>query len=305
MGRQYKGNKGTKTVFDVLGAILSAIGLVFVVIGILQSGEYGWVTATKDFKIGDTVIIEEGGISPVWPLVAIGAIFLALFFIHIRSRERAGKEPLLSTRLFRNRASNLGLVTQNVQWLTLQGSFFVVSVFLQTVRGYSAIETGLVLSASTVGIILSSGIAGRLARRRPQVFLIRGGFICFVAGILLMLAIADATSDIWTFLPGLFLAGFGIGVMLTSSVNVVQSSWSEQDQGEISGLSRSVSNLGSSLGTALVGSVLVSTAFSGQGNDEYRAALIVMAVIGFIGLVAALMIPRNVMPAQGAAQQGA
>jgi MFS family permease len=97
--------------------------------------------------------------------------------------------------------------------------------------------------------------------------------------------------------PGLFLSGFGIGVKLTSSVNVVQSSWPEQDQGEISGLSRSVSNLGSSLGTALVGSALASTAF--VGNKEYRAALIVMAVIGFIGLVAALLIPRDVMPAHG------
>jgi MFS family permease len=297
MGRQYKGAKGTKTTFDITGAVLSAAGLVFVVMGILQSGDYGWVTAKKDFKIGDTVLIEEGGISPVWPLVGIGALFLAWFFLHIRSRERAGKEPLLSTRLFRNRTSNLGLVTQNAQWLTLQGTFFVVSVFLQTVRGYSAIETGLVLTASTVGILLSSGMAGRFARRRPQVQLIRGGFVIFVAGILCLLALADATSKIWTFLPGLFLAGFGIGAMLTSSVNVVQSSWPEKDQGEISGLSRSVSNLGSSLGTALVGSVLVSTAF--EGNEEYRAALIVMAVIGLIGLGAALLIPRNVMPAQG------
>jgi MFS family permease len=297
MGRQYKGAKGTKTTFDITGAVLSAAGLVFVVMGILQSGDYGWVTAKKDFKIGDTVIISEGSISPVWPLVGIGAIFLAWFFFHIRSRERAGKEPLLSTRLFRNRVSNLGLVTQNVQWLTLQGTFFVVSVFLQTVRGYSAIDTGLVLTASTVGILLSSGIAGRLARRRPQVVLIRGGFVIFVAGILCLLALADATSKIWTFLPGLFLAGFGIGVMLTSSVNVVQSSWPEKDQGEISGLSRSVSNLGSSIGTALVGSVLVSTAF--EGNKEYHAALVVMAVIGLIGLGAALLIPRNVMPAQG------
>src|SRR5262249_1679598 len=167
MARQYKGNKGTKTTFDLTGAVLSALGLVFVVMGILQSGDYGWLKAKKDFKIGDTVLIEEGGISPVWPLVAIGAIFLAWFFFHIRSRERAGKEPLLSTRLFRNRVSNLGLVTQNVQWLTLQGSFFVISVFLQTVRGYSAIETGLVLTASTVGIILSSPLARTIGRRRP------------------------------------------------------------------------------------------------------------------------------------------
>ena len=187
--------------------------------------------------------------------------------LHSHSFQRAsGKEPLLSTRLFRNRASNLGLVTQNVQWLTLQGSFFVVSVFLQTVRGYSAIETGLILTASTVGIILSSRHR-RQARPATSAGLLDPGGIHLLRGRhpFCFWRSADATSDIWTFLPGLFLAGFGIGVMLTSSVNVVQSSWPEQDQGEISGLSRSVSNLGSSLGTALVGSVLVSTAFtSGQ-----------------------------------------
>jgi MFS family permease len=110
--------------------------------------------------------------------------------------------------------------------------------------------------------------------------------------------IADATSPIWTFLPGLFLMGLGVGVMLTSSVNIVQSSFPEQDQGEISGLSRSVSNLGSSLGTALVGSVLVSTLFSDTPNAAYAAALIVMVGFGVVGLVAALLIPRGT--AQGA-----
>ena len=137
MGRKFAGAKGTKTGFDIVGAVLSAAGLVFVVLGILQSGDYGWVRAKKDFVIGDTVLISEGGISPVWPLVGIGAIFLIWFFAHIRAKERRGEEPLLSTRLFRNRTSNLGLVTQNMQWLILQGSFFVISVFLQTVRGFS------------------------------------------------------------------------------------------------------------------------------------------------------------------------
>ena len=299
MGRKFSGAKGKKAPFDVTGAVLSAAGLVFVVLGILQSGTYGWLTATKDVKIGDTVIIEEGGISPVWPLVAIGAIFLWLFFRHIRAEERAGGEPLLPTRLFRNRTSNLGLVTQNIQWLTMQGSFFVVSVFLQEIRGYSAIETGLVLTASTVGILLSSAAAGRFARRRSQVDLIRAGFAMVVVGTFLLLLLADADSAIWTFLPGLFLMGFGIGVMLTSSVNVVQSAWPEKDQGEISGLSRSVSNLGSSIGTALVGSVLVSQAV--PDNDVYSLALIVMAGFGLIGLVAALLIRNGAAQPQGQA----
>src|SRR5215218_9642984 len=291
MGRKFVGAKGVKAPFDILGAVLSAAGLVFVVMGILQSGNYGWLTAKKDVKIGDTVLIEEGGISPVWPLVAIGALFLAWFFFHIRSKERAGEAPLLSTRLFRNRTSNLGLVTQNMQWLILQGSFFVISVFLQTVRGFTAIETGLILTASTVGIILSSAVAGRLAQRRPQVVLVRAGFATTIAGVVLLLLMVDASSRVWTFLPGLFLMGLGVGVMLTSSVNIVQSSFPEQDQGEISGLSRSVSNLGSSLGVAIAGTVIVSPLAS--GNEAYVWALIVLMVFGLIGLVASFALPNK------------
>ena len=88
--------------------------------------------------------------------LVVGAVFLAAFFLHIRRRERAGKEALLSTGLFRNRTSNLALVTQNIQWLLLMGVSFIVSVFLQEVRGYNAIQTGVIFTAATVGILVSS-----------------------------------------------------------------------------------------------------------------------------------------------------
>ncbi len=283
------GITGAKPGFDVTGAILSAAGLFFVVLGILQSGTYGWFTAREDFSIGNFVLIPQGGISPVWLFVGIGALILLWFFLHIRSRERAGKEPLLPTRLFRNRVSNLGLVTQNIQWLILQGSFFVISVFLQTVRGYNAIQTGLILTPATIGILLSSLVAGRLAKKYSQRTLIRAGFGTTIVGMFLLLFLASATSSILNFLPGLLLMGAGVGVMLTSSVNVVQSSFPEKDQGEISGLSRSISNLGSSLGTAIVGSVLVSSLV--PGNQPFALALITVIVIAFIGLTAALLLP--------------
>ena len=90
-------------------------------------------------------------------------------------REREGKEPLLSTGLFRNRTSNLGLVTQNVQWLLLMGTSFVVSAYLQVVRGYNAIETGVIFTAATVGILVSSLAAERLAKRHAQRTLIIAG----------------------------------------------------------------------------------------------------------------------------------
>src|SRR4051794_9700436 len=277
--------------FDLVGAVLSAAGLFFIVVGILQASTYGWFSASHDVVVAGVVVIPAGGISPVWVLVLVGAALLAWFFWHIRSMERAGGEPLLSTRMFLNRTANLGLVTQNVQWLVLLGLSFVVSVFLQTVRGYSAIETGLILTPATIGILVSSLSAGRLAQRRAQATLIRAGFVLTIVGVGLLLIFVPGSSNVLSFAPGLLLVGLGVGVMLTSSVNVVQSSFPEKDQGEISGLSRSVSNLGSSLGVAIAGSVLVSSLV--EGNKHFALALGTLAGIAGIGLIAALLLPRD------------
>jgi MFS family permease len=256
--------------FDAVGAILSAVGMFFVVFGILQADNNGVLMAV---------------------FLAVGAAFLIGFFLYIRSRERAGKEPLLSTGLFRNRTSNLALATQNIQWLLLMGTSFVVAVFLQTVRGYNAIETGVIFTAATVGVLVSSLAAERLAKRRPQRTLIMAGFVVTVAGIGLLLGLVGASSRVVAFAPGLLLIGLGLGVMLTPSVNVVQSSFPEQLQGEISGLSRSVSNLGSSFGTAIAGTILVSDLAS--GNTSYVLAMVALAVLALVGLAAAVRLPAD------------
>jgi MFS family permease len=293
------GVHGDRPKFDLLGAVLSAAGLFFVVIGILQAGTYGWFRATKDFVVGSIVLIPTGGISPVWVFVLIGALLLVWFFWHIASMERAGKEPLLATRMFRNRESNLGLATQNVQWLVLLGLSFVVSVYLQTARGYSAIETGLILTPATLGILVSSMAAGRLAQRRSQAVLIRAGFVTTIVGIGLLLLLVPYTTDVLPFVPGLLLVGLGVGVMLTSSVNIVQSSWPEHDQGEISGLSRSVSNLGSSLGVAIAGTVIVAQLAT--ANAGYALALVVLMVFAVLGLIAAVLLPARPVAATASA----
>jgi MFS family permease len=256
--------------FDLLGAILSAVGMFFFVAGILWADTNLVVTAV---------------------LMVIGAVFLIGFFMYIRARERAGKDTLLSTALFKNRISNLGLVTQNIQWLLLMGTSFVVAVFLQTVRGYNAIETGLIFTAATLGVLLTSFAAERFAKRRTQRTLILAGFVTTVAGLGLLLALVPATDNVLAFVPGLFLVGSGLGIMLTPSVNVVQSSFSEEQQGEISGLSRSVSNLGSSFGTAIAGTILVSGL--GTGNQAYALAIIALGVAGLIGLGAAKFLPAD------------
>jgi len=256
--------------FDTVGAVLSGVGMFCVVFGILQAGSNNALMTVFLF---------------------VGAVFLAAFFFYIRSRERAGKEPLLSTGLFRNRTCNLALVTQNMQWLVLMGTSFVVSVFLQEVRGYNAIKTGLIFTAATMGILASSLAAERLAKKFAQKSLIVWGFVVTLAGIGLLLGFVHASSNVVAFVPGLLLIGLGLGGMLTPSVNIVQSSFSEALQGEISGLSRSVSNLGSSFGTAIAGTILVSVVAT--GNRAYVWAMVVVALSGLIGLGAAILLPSR------------
>jgi MFS family permease len=255
--------------FDTVGAVLSAAGLVVFVGGILAA---------------------DSSLSLMAFLLVVGALILVGFFAWIRSRERAGKEALLSTGLFRNRTSNLALVTQNVQWLLLMGSAFVVSAYLQVVRHYNAIQTGVIFTAATLGILVSSLAAGRLATKFQQRTLILVGFPTTIAGVVVLLALVSGNPGPWAFAPGLLLIGLGLGVMLTPSVNVVQSAFPEALQGEISGLSRSVSNLGSTFGTAIAGTILVSGLTDPQ--RAYGAAMIVLAVIGLIGLGATVLLPR-------------
>jgi MFS family permease len=257
--------------FDGLGAALSAVGMLFLVFGILQADNDAALMAI---------------------LIVAGVVFLTAFFVHIRRAERAGGQPLLSTGLFRHRVSNLALVTQNLQWLLLMGVSFVVAVFLQTVRGYDAIQTGVIFTAATLGVLVSSLAAERLARRFNQRTLIITGFVLTAAGIGILLALVGASSRVIAFGPGLLLIGLGLGTMLTPSVNIVQSSFAESEQGEISGLSRSVSNLGSSFGTAIAGTILVSDLAS--GNTSYVVAMIVLAAFALVGLAVSLRLPRSV-----------
>jgi predicted MFS family arabinose efflux permease len=260
--------------FDIVGAILSATGLVVLVMGILAA----------DKNVAIAVV-----------LLAVGSSVIGGFFVWVRSRERRGLQPLLSTKLFHNRISNLGLVTQNVQWLMLMGTSFVVSAYLQVIRGYNAIQTGVIFTAATLGILASSLVAGRLAKRFRQRALIFTGFVTTIAGVAFLLAIVKHSPSAWSFAPGLLLIGLGLGVMLTPSVNIVQSAFPETLQGEISGLSRSVSNLGSCLGTAIAGTILVSGLTT--PTKSYALAMIAVAIIGLVGLGATVFLPKQ-NPAQ-------
>lgn len=279
--------------FDVEGAVLSAAGLVLVVIGLLETRTYGWFVSRADFSIGGVVILPKGSMSPVWLYFAAGAVFLVWFLGHLRRRERRGRAVLVSLRMFSRRAANLGMATQFAQWMSMQGCFFVVSVYLQQVRHFDAITTGLILTPATAGILAASAAAQRLASRRTQRTLIIAGFVLASLGMALLLVLVRPHNDILLTVPGTLAFGLGVGVMLTASVNLVQSAFPARDQGEISGLSRSVSNLGSTFGTAMAGSVLVAAGIHLKDGRDFGAALLVLLIFTLLGLAAAVFLPRE------------
>ncbi|MFF2554228.1 MFS transporter [Nocardia sp. NPDC058058] len=254
--------------FDVLGALLSACGLILVVAGIQL--------ADNDIRL--TIA-----------LIGVGALALAGFFVNIRAKERRDREPLIATRMFTDRTANLGLITQLLQWLLLIGTSFTVATYLQVIRGYNAVQTGVIFTAATAGLLVSSLAAARFARKRSQRTLIRVGFFASVLGLGALAVSAGRSQNPWALTPGLLVLGLGIGLMLTPSVTVVQSSFGEDDQGEISGLSRSASNLGSALGTALAGTILVGA----LTTHAYATATLALAGIGLAGFVVASLLPSR------------
>ncbi|MEU3709142.1 MFS transporter [Streptomyces catenulae] len=264
--------------FDTGGAVLSAAGLLLVVVGILA-------------------VDNDGRLAAV--LLVLGVLVLAWFVRSLRAREAAGREPLLSTAVFRDRTANLGLVTQFLQWLLLLGTSFTVAAYLQVVRGYDAVGTGVVFSAATVGLLVSSLAAERLAARHPPRTLVLAGFALAVVGIVILIALVNAFPGAWAFAPGLLLIGLALGLMLTPSVNVVQSGFPESRQGEIAGLSRSLSNLGASLGTAVAGTILLTELTTGT----YATAMTVLAALALLGLLTAAFLPRGAVAAGGEGEE--
>jgi MFS family permease len=257
------GLEGPKPKLDVVGAVISGIGMICLVVGALLAGQYGWLRASKDFVVGGRVLIPEGGISPVVIFFVIGAGALLGFGAWARHCERVGKEPLVPTRVLLDRVAIPGLIAQSSQWFLQLGIIFIISVFLQVTYGFSAIMTGFTLIPAIIGLMFFSRRAGTLSKKYPNRAIMQAGFLIVELGALLLYLMVNPAGEAWRFIPGLLLIGAGIGMIMPASVNVVQSSATEEDQGSISGVSRSASNFGSSMGTAVAGAVLVSTLISG------------------------------------------
>jgi EmrB/QacA subfamily drug resistance transporter len=242
---------------DVVGVLLSATGLGLVVFGILKSSEWGLIEPRGAMTVGGTEITPFG-FSVVPFLILLGGGFLAAFTMWEERRERTGRDVLLDRSLLRIPPLRAGLLTLMMQQLILLGTFFVLPVYLQVVLGLDAFETGKRLFPMSVTMFLAAMLGPRLAAGLAPKRVAQAGLVALVLASVLLLGTIDVELNKTEFAVALAVFGVGAGLLLSQLGNVIMSSVDPAKTNEAGGLQGTAQNLGASLGTALIGAVLIA-----------------------------------------------
>jgi predicted MFS family arabinose efflux permease len=237
---------------DVVGAMLSALGLGLSVFGVLRAGEWGWVQP----KVGGP---SWSGLSPTVWLVLAGLFVIWIFFRWEGRREAKGEEPLVRPAMLRNRQLTGGLIMFFFQYLVQAGFFFVVPLFLSVCLGLSALATGARLLPLSITLLAAAIGIPRLFPNVSPRLVVRSGLLALLAGSVVLLASLDADAGAEIVFVPMLLIGLGIGALASQLGAVTVSAVPDEESPEVGGVQNTMTNLGASLGTALAGSLLIAT----------------------------------------------
>ncbi len=244
-----RGREGAE--LDKVGAVLSAAGLAAIVLAVLNASTWGWLEP-RDSPI------EPFGFSLTPFLIAAGIGVLAVFRVWQRRREAQEREPLIHLRLLRVAPLRAGLSMFGFQNLILMGIFFSIPLYLQIVQGLDAFETGVRMLPVSVTLFVFALLGSRLSRRFAPRAIVRVGVLLLVASSLMLLGTIEPEIDTTSFAIAMATLGVGMGLVVSQLGNVVQSAVGEADRGEAGGLQYTAQQLGASMGTALIGAIVIS-----------------------------------------------
>jgi MFS family permease len=258
----------TRPHLDLVGAVLSALGLALVVFGVLRTSEWGWIQP----KAGGP---SWAGLSPsVW-LVIAGLFVLWLFSRWANRVEARGGEPLVRPGFVaKNPQLRGGLSMFFFQFLAQAGLFFVVPLFLSVCLGLSALATGARLLPLSVSLLLTALGIPRLFPTVSPRLVVRGGVLALFAGTIVLLAGLDPDAGPEIVFVPMLLIGLGIGALASQLGAVTVSAVPDEESSEVGGIQNTMTNLGASLGTAISGSILIAAVTSAFiGNIQQSSAI--------------------------------
>ncbi|HEX7745600.1 MAG TPA: MFS transporter [Micromonosporaceae bacterium] len=220
---------------DVVGVLLSVVGLVALTYGIIDGGEHGFDRP------------------PVWAAIAVGVAVIAAFIAY----ERRIAYPSLDVRLFRVPRFAAPVAVIGLIFFAAMGVMFFSSFYLQLVRGYSPLETGLLfLPFAVAQLVFAPRSAGMVRRFGAKAVSAAGLALTVVA--LTAFAFIQADTPIWAFVVVFFLQGVGMANIMPPSMESIMSSLPREKAGVGSAVSNTVRQVGGALGIAVLGSVLAS-----------------------------------------------
>ncbi|WP_063059933.1 MFS transporter [Nocardia sienata] len=237
---------------DYLGSALSICGLAMIVYGVLRSSEWGWVQE----RPGAPAVF---GLSPVIWLLLGGLLVLYLLRERLAVCVRTGREPLFDPELLGNRQLTGGLGMFFAQFAVQAGVFFTVPLFLSVVLQLSALGTGARLLPLSVALIVTAVGIPKFAPRVGPRRVVRLGLLSMTIGILLLAGGMDPGADARVVAIPMLLMGAGLGALASQLGAVTVSAVPESRSAEVGGLQNTATYLGASLGTALIGSILIAT----------------------------------------------
>ncbi len=250
------GKPKEKITIDLPSVLLSAGGMFLLVFGLLQSKTWGWIQPLAKPVINGQEIAPFG-ISIVAYLIVAGLLVLWFFYVRQDDLEKKGKQALLKVSMLSIKVLRAGLGVLASQYLITAAVFFAIPIYLQMVLGLDALQTGIKIFPLSVSLILASVIGSRLANKYPPKKIIRLGQLALVVGSMLLFAGIEPDLAGPIFAAGMFVVGAGLGLLASQLGNVNMSAVSDKEANEAGGLQGTAQNLGSSLGTALIGSILI------------------------------------------------
>jgi MFS family permease len=242
---------------DWRGTALWVIGFASIVMGIILASTYGWVMAKRPFTIGD-ISINPFGLS-ITPVLIMFGLGLLLIFFHWEQRvEKAGKMPLLHVGMLKNGLLLAGVAVGSIMNIFMGGMMFVTPVFLQSALGFNAMKSGMALLPMSISILLFSLTTSGLGRKYSPKIIIMAGLGLVVVGILLLYRVISLEMSSTDMILGFLIFGAGIGLILAQITNVTLSSVPDEENNEASGFNFTFRQMGISMGTAVIGGVLLT-----------------------------------------------